>query len=239
MKLSYNLTWLVRIGLVAGIIFTGAHLLSMGNPNFFGPFSTSVIVATCAISWSAFRRAKIADDLVFFGPAIEFRREWHRFLSYGFVHADFWHLAFNMFTLWSFGAAAEQYFAYDFGSNGRFLYALFYASALVVSIWPTFVKHRRDSAYVSLGASGAVSAVLSYVVLTDPSVGVYVYFIPMPGWAFLVLFISISIYLGKRPGSRINHNAHVVGSIYGLLCAMLTGYLAGVNLVSNFISYLI
>ena len=198
--------------------------------------NTLLVVITAVVSFMALRSESLMDRLVFFGPAISRRGEKQRFITYGFVHADFAHLFFNMFTLWSFGEWAQQFFVQLWPGSGEVIYVVFYLVALVVSIYPDYVQHKFDSAYVSLGASGAVSAVLALEVIIRPSDVLYVYGIPMTGWQYLVLFTVVSVFLGRRPGSRINHRAHLVGSAFGVIAAFVVGVLAHYDVWANLVS---
>ncbi len=199
---------------------------------------TNVIIGlTIVVTFLAWRSPELMDKLVFFGPALSRDRQFYRLVTYGFVHADFWHVAFNMFTLWSFGSVAEEFINAEFSGLGPLVYLAFYFLALVISIYPSYRKHRNDMSYVSLGASGAVSAVLAFVVISDPSTGVYVYGIPMRGWQYLILFVVGSVYFGRKPNSRINHTAHLVGTVVGLVFAIFAGWTVGYNVVHEFVTY--
>ena len=127
---------------------------------------TLVIVAiTVLVSWRGFNDQRLLGRLILWPPAVQRNRQYDRLLTYGFVHADWMHLLFNMITFWSFGSAVERVFSAWITPLG---FVLFYLSAIVVSILPTFIKHQRDANYRSLGASGGVSAVLFAAILFDP-----------------------------------------------------------------------
>ena len=176
---------------------------------------TIVIVAiTVLVSWRAFNDRALLDRLILWPPAVQRRKQYDRLLTYGFVHADWMHLLFNMITLWSFGTAVERVFSEWITPVG---YVLFYLSAIVVSILPTYIAHRNDPNYRSLGASGAVSAVLFAFILLAPWATIGVFFIPMPAIVFAVLYIAYSIWMDKRGGDNINHGAHLAGAAYGVL----------------------
>ena len=176
---------------------------------------TIVIVAiTVLVSWRAFNNPALLDRLILWPPAVQRRKQYDRLLTYGFVHADWMHLLFNMITLWSFGTAVERVFSEWITPVG---YVLFYLSAIVVSILPTYLTHRHDPHYRSLGASGGVSAVLFAFILVDPWATIGVMFIPMPAIVFAVLYIAYSIWMDKRGGDNINHGAHLAGAAYGVL----------------------
>src|SRR5689334_11426663 len=119
-----------------------------------------IVVITCVVSFVAFSNQKIIDALIFNPPAISHRNEWYRFFSCGLIHADIMHLAFNMFSFYVFGKIVEEKFADIFGEKGSLLYGLMYIAALGVCLVPTYMQHKENYNYRSLGASGAVSAVV-------------------------------------------------------------------------------
>ena len=124
--------------------------------------SLILVLANCAVSIPAFNNNKLMNDLIFYPPAIANNNQYYRFITHGFLHADIAHLAFNMIALYSFGGAVEQIFSLDclFGSMGKVYYLLMYMVALVVATLPTYQKNKNNYQYRSLGASGAVSAVV-------------------------------------------------------------------------------
>ncbi len=179
------------------------------------PITLLLIGVTCVVSLIAFRTPSLLMRLILWPPAIDRHRQYDRLVTYGFIHADFWHLLFNMVTLFFFGRVMEQVMTQLSGS--RLTYVAFYFSALVVSILPTYLKHQKDPNYRSLGASGAVSAVLFAYILIDPWARIGVFFIPMPAIVFAVLYIAYSIWMDRRGGDNINHGAHLAGAAYGIL----------------------
>ena len=182
---------------------------------------TIVIVAvTVLVSWRAFNDRALLERLILWPPAVERRKQYDRLLGYGFVHADWMHLIFNMITLWSFGTAVERVFSEWITPVG---YVLFYLSAIVVSILPTYITHRNDANYRSLGASGGVSAVLFAFILFDPWSTLIIFPIPVPIPAFLValLYVGYSIWMDRRGRDNVNHSAHLWGAAYGLLFTVL------------------
>ena len=182
---------------------------------------TIVIVAiTVLVSWMAFNNPRLLERLILWPPAIERQKQYDRLLTHGFIHADWMHLLFNMITLWSFGTAVERAFSQMITPAG---YVLFYLSAIVVSILPTYITHRRDPNYRSLGASGGVSAVLFSFILFDPWSTLIIFPIPLPIPAFLfaVLYVGYSIWMDRRGGGNVNHSAHLWGAAYGVLFTVL------------------
>lgn len=177
-----------------------------------------IIAITCIVSYMAFNNRRLLDDLILWPPAIKRQREYYRLVTYGVIHADFSHLLFNMFTLFFFGRVMERFFTETLGSLG---FALFYIGALVISILPTYLKNRDNPEYRSLGASGAVSAVLFSYILLAPWSRIIVLVIPMPAIVYAVLYTGYSIYMDRRGHGNINHSAHLWGAAYGILFTVL------------------
>jgi membrane associated rhomboid family serine protease len=173
-----------------------------------------IILVTCAISILAFRNEKLISDLILWPPAISRGKQYYRLLSYGFIHADGTHLLFNMITLYFFGRLIEQFMASYIGTLG---FVAFYLSAIVVSILPTYVKNVGNPAYRSLGASGAVSAILFAFVLLQPWATILIFFIPCPAIIYAVIYVGYSIYMDRKGSDNINHSAHLWGAAYGVL----------------------
>jgi len=180
----------------------------------------AIIAVTCIVSWIAFKDGKLMQRLLLWPPAIEKKHEYWRLLSYGLVHADFQHLLFNMITLFFFGRALEGSGLYSahLGSLGLLW---FYLGGLLVSILPTYIQNRRNANYHSLGASGAVSAVLFASILLYPWSMIFVVFFPVPAILYAVAFVAYSIWMDHRGGSYINHSAHMWGAAYGIVFTVL------------------
>jgi membrane associated rhomboid family serine protease len=173
-----------------------------------------IIIVTCLVSIGGFNNQKIIDDLIFHPASMKGGKQLHRYITHGFIHADAFHLIFNMFTLYFFGNLIEVGFTTWSGSKLTFL--VFYLSALIVASIPDYAKHKDQYNYRSLGASGAVNAILFSFILIAPWQQIMVWFIPMPAIVFAVLYTIYSIYMDKRGGDNINHSAHLWGAAYGL-----------------------
>ena len=177
-----------------------------------------IIGVTVLVSWQAFNNRALLDRLILWPPAIERHRQYDRLVTHGFIHADGQHLLFNMITLFFFGRAIEPVFVERIGMLG---FAAFYLSAIVIAIMPTYFRHQRDANYRSLGASGAVSAVLFSFVLFAPWSLIFVFFIPVPAIVYAVLYIGYSIWMDRRGGDNVNHSAHLWGAVYGMLFTVM------------------
>ncbi|MDR2873061.1 MAG: rhomboid family intramembrane serine protease [Xanthomonadaceae bacterium] len=174
-----------------------------------------LIGGTCLVSWLAFNKPKLMERLILWPPAIERDRQYERLLTYGFIHADFMHLLFNMITLYFFGGLIESVMIRLTGSI--WTYPAFYLAAVAVSILPSYFRNQKNPRYYSLGASGAVSAVLFAYVLLAPWSMILVFFIPVPAILFAVFYVGYSIWMNHRGGDRINHSAHLSGAAFGIL----------------------
>lgn len=192
-----------------------------------------IIIITVLVSLGGFSNQKVIDDLIFYPPAVTRQKQWYRFFSCGLIHADFGHLLFNMLSLYFFGPNVERAFSYFFPEAGRWVYLLLYISALLVSLLPTYFKNKDNHYYKSLGASGAVSAVIFAGLLLSPGSEVYIFFIPIPipGFIFAPLYILLSAWMDRRGGDNINHSAHIWGALYGLAFTVVVGFLSGNNVI--------
>jgi len=179
------------------------------------PITLALIAITALVSWRAFNDRRLADRMILWPPAISRHREYWRLLSYGLIHADFPHLLFNMITLFFFGRMIEQVMVQLTGS--MLTYPAFYLTALAVSILPSYLKNQNNPNYLSLGASGAVSAVLFAFILLSPWTIILVMFIPAPAILYAVFYVGYSIWMDRRGGDRINHSAHLAGAAFGVL----------------------
>jgi membrane associated rhomboid family serine protease len=180
--------------------------------------TTIIVIITTLVSIGGFSNRKIIEDLIFYPPAVTRQNQWYRFFTCGLIHADWGHLFFNMLSLYLFGQYVEDAFGDLFGVYGKWVYLALYISALLISLLPTFAKNKNNYQYRSLGASGAVSAVIFAGLMLTPTLGIYIFFIPIPipGFIFAPLYLIISALLDKKGAGNINHSAHIWGSIYGL-----------------------
>lgn len=170
------------------------------------------LVITVAVSVWAFNDDKLLNRLLLYPSGMYKPEEYYRFLTSGFVHADWMHLIFNMVSLYFIGSGVEYYF-HAFGAAK--MYLLLYLLGIIVSSLPSFFKHRRNAYYRSLGASGGVSAVMFSLVYISPWSTLYVFGIRMYAMVYAVLFVVFSIYMGRQNRDHINHDAHLWGALFG------------------------
>lgn len=205
----------------------------------------AIVALTCIISFTAFSNEKITEDLIFYPPAITYKNQWYRFITCGFIHADIMHLAFNMYSFYLFGEMVESAFVSIFGNKGKALYLILYITALVVCLLPTYIQHKENYHYRSLGASGAVSAVIFVGIFLNPTMQMGIFPIPIniPGFIFGPIYLALSAYLAKKGHGNINHSAHIWGAIFGILilvvaCQFLSDYRPIAVFFSDILSYL-
>jgi membrane associated rhomboid family serine protease len=197
----------------------------------------AIVIITSIISLTALSNQKVIDDLIFNPPAIKNRNQWYRFFSCALIHGDLMHLIFNMYTLYSLGGLVEQYFKLIFGNAGGILYVVLYITSQFLCLIPTYIKHQNDYHYRSLGASGAVSAVVFTGILLSPTTRLIVFIIPMPAFVFGIIFLAASIYLDKKgKGNTLNHSAHFWGALAGIVLFVIFSYtLAHFDAIGNFV----
>ena len=138
--------------------------------------------------------------------------EWYRFITGGFVHVAWWHLAFNLITLYYFGPALEA-------RLGSLAFLVLYFGSELAAHALTFKAHKSDASYNAVGASGAISGVLFGYCLFEPFSLLFIMgVIPVPAIVFAVGFVVISLRAMKRGQlGGIAHEAHLGGAIGGVL----------------------
>lgn len=154
--------------------------------------------------------------------SIVHRNQYQKLLTSGFIHADWIHLFFNMFTLYFFGNIMEKILNYYFDSSGPFYFLLLYFLGMLIADIPSVIKHRNNPNYNSLGASGAVSAVLFASILFVPTNKICLFAaLCMPGFIFGILYLIYTYYQGRRMADNINHDAHLFGALFGIIFSMI------------------
>jgi membrane associated rhomboid family serine protease len=147
----------------------------------------------------------------------------------GFIHADIGHLLFNMITFYFFAFPLERYI-------GTVPFVILYFVGLVASHSCTWFKHRNNPEYASLGASGAVSAVLFAYIVYFPTTTLMIIPIPIPIPAalFAVAYVAYSYWASTRSRDRINHDAHLCGALSGIAFVAATDPTAFARLLAIF-----
>jgi membrane associated rhomboid family serine protease len=145
------------------------------------------------------------------------QKEYAPIITHAFVHADFAHLLFNSLALYSFGVSLER-------TIGTTRFVILYLLGLVIASLGTVFKHRNDPDYASLGASGAILAVVFANIVYYPKSTVLLFFVPMPAVVFAFGYLAYTWWASTHSRGRINHDAHFDGAITGLIFVGLTDF---------------
>ena len=192
----------------------------MGNTN---SLSFMLMAITVAISLLAWQKPSWMDAMTMSPYRINKKQEYWRFLTSGFIHADFTHLFFNLFSFYFFGTQLEYIFSIIFPGIGGYVYVVFYLLAILVADLPTYFKQRNNSYFNSLGASGAVSAVIFAGIMFFPTEKIYLFgVLGIPGFIYAGLFTWYSIAMDRKGRDYVNHSAHLYGGLFGVLFITLT-----------------
>lgn len=182
-----------------------------------------IIIANALLSVTAFQNRQFFYKLDFQPYMIVRKQEWYRFVSHAFLHADWAHLAVNMFVLYQFGQFVEQAFAGLFGTKWMLYFPMLYLGGILFSTIPGFARQRDNYNYHGVGASGAVSAIVYAFILIEPMAPLGLLFIPfrIPAWLFGLLYLALEYYLDKNSNSQIAHSAHYYGAVFGVIFTFL------------------
>ncbi|WP_235298318.1 rhomboid family intramembrane serine protease [Portibacter marinus] len=183
-----------------------------------------IIVLTALISYKGFSDRGFFEKFKHYPYAEYKNKEYYRMLSSGFLHGGWAHLIFNVYVLLMFGNIVEEYFVFQFGIlPGRLLYLAMYLTCIIAANLPSFFKHRDNPGYGAIGASGAVSGVIFISILFRPMSGIGIIFIPVyiPAFIFGILYLAYSSWAARKQDTRIGHDAHFYGALYGMLFIIL------------------
>jgi membrane associated rhomboid family serine protease len=169
-----------------------------------------VLVSLVAWSHESIKRALMLN------PYLVGRGQVHRLLTAGWIHGDAGHLIFNMLAFYIF---AERVLS----ALGALWFLILYVSAAIVAFIPTTLRYLKKPRYNSLGASGAVAAVMLSAILLDPTIKLHLLLfpVPVPGFVFAVLYLAYSAWQSRGSRDGVNHDAHFSGAAYGILVTYL------------------
>lgn len=176
----------------------------------------SLIGLNVLVSFKGFSDINFFESFLFSSKAIRYNKEFIRFISSGFLHADYMHLFFNMFGLYMFGKYVVPI--------GWGMFLLIYIGSLLFGNILSFIIHANSSIdYRAIGASGAVSGIMFAYVIISPESEIYSFFIPfgIPSWIYAIGYMALSIYGISKRSDNIGHEAHLGGAIGGMLITIL------------------
>ncbi|WP_343522579.1 rhomboid family intramembrane serine protease [Pedobacter sp.] len=193
------------------------------------PVASVIFVFTIITSLYAFYDHSLYGKFMLHPYSVSKGQNVYTLITSGLVHADWMHLFFNMFTFYAFAFTLESLM-------GSWRFGILYFLGLVLSDLPTVIKHKDHFNYNSLGASGAISAVLFSYILYNPMSKIYIMFIPIgiPAVLFGILYLIYCAYASRNSRDHINHDAHFFGALTGLIFTII--FVPGI--LQNFIAML-
>lgn len=162
-----------------------------------------------------------------------------QFFTYMFLHGSFTHLFFNMFALWMFGCVIEEtwgrnrfLFYYIFCGIGAGLcqelvqYVSYASEGLAAYDYVSLQGYGKMAvadylnSWCTIGASGAVYAILLAFGMTYPDNRIFIFPLPVPIKAkwFVVGYAAIELFMAvNSQGDGVAHIAHLGGMLFGFL----------------------
>jgi membrane associated rhomboid family serine protease len=202
------------------------------------PITLFILITTVIASVMAFSNPELRYKLMFIPYNIKHRKnQEYRFLAHIFIHADWMHLLFNMYVLYGFGTYVEWIFQeLDPGAKGMLNYGMLYFGGALFATLVPFGRNKDNPNYLSLGASGAVSAVIFASIILIPGIEIGLFFLPkIPGYLFGILYLAFEFYMDKRGNTGIAHDAHIGGAVFGVVYVIVTQF----NQFQTFIAFLL
>lgn len=184
-----------------------------------------LIAITCAITAWGLNNTLIFQRYQFKIGEIRYNKQYRRLITSAFLHADWLHLFFNMFTLYFFSRVIVYVY-------GVWLFLLLYFGAVLAGSLFSLWLYKNRPSYTAIGASGGVSGVLFAAIAIAPLQTIYLYFIPVTAWIFATLYFaySVTMMLKPRQWDNTGHAAHLGGAVCGMaFVAILTPMLIAAN----------
>lgn len=192
-----------------------------------------IIIVTVIVSLYAFENPDVKYKLLFNPYSVVHQKKWYKVISHAFIHADFMHLFMNMYVLYMFGILVEGFLLVNY-RFGIAYYLVLYFGGILFATLPALYKHSDNVHYNSLGASGAVSAVLFSAIVISPGETLYLFaVIPIKAFVFGPLYLLYEYYMGKRGRTNIAHDAHFAGAVFGIFFTLILDFNYFIN---NFIN---
>ncbi|MDX2361297.1 MAG: rhomboid family intramembrane serine protease [Crocinitomicaceae bacterium] len=210
---------------------------------------TIILIGTVLVSLSAFNNSKLRDDMMYIPYDVKHNKNYKRIFTHILIHSDYMHLAFNMMSLYFLGSLfldtpCHTYLGRDCGliqSYGEFqgqlhFLILYVFGGLFAALIP-YLRNQDNPNYRSLGASGAVSAVIFAAILWNPSMNLYLFFIPIgiPAYIFGPLYLAFEYYSHKKGNSGIAHDAHIGGALFGIVYVLIINIDKGKEFLNYFV----
>lgn len=183
----------------------------------YTPVASIIFVITIATSLWAFYNDNIYANMILHPYSVARKERMYTVITSGLIHNDWMHLFFNMLTYYFFAFNLERIL-------GHWQFGLLYVLSLILSDLPTIYKHKNDDWYNSLGASGAVSAVIFSSILFFPLRPLGFILIPgvqIPSFLFAILYLVYCNHASRQGRDNINHDAHLFGALSGMIITIV------------------
>ena len=204
------------------------------------PITFAIILITCIVSIISFNNSNVKKELILSPYKVLNEKKVWLLITHAFIHADYLHLFFNMYVLYMFGSYLELYFEYN-ASLGFISYILFYILSAIFATIPALYKNGNNPNYLSLGASGAVSAVVFAYIVLNPLRELGIILLPgiwIPGFIFGILYLVAENYMSKKKYSNIAHDAHISGSLFGVFFILFFDLKNASNFIETISTYI-
>ena len=204
------------------------------------PITFAIILITCIVSIISFNNSNVKKELILSPYKVLNEKKVWLLITHAFIHADYLHLFFNMYVLYMFGPYLELYFEYN-ASLGFISYILFYILSAIFATIPALYKNGNNPNYLSLGASGAVSAVVFAYIVLNPLRELGIILLPgiwIPGFIFGILYLVAENYMSKKKYSNIAHDAHISGSLFGVFFILFFDLKNASNFIDTISTYI-
>lgn len=181
-----------------------------------GIASLIIIICNFLFSYRGFKNIGFYEQYVFEVDKVLIHKEYIRLVSSGFLHVSWFHLIFNMISLYVFSSIIEN-------ALGIFLFLLIYFGGLIGGNLLSLFFHKNEGDYRAVGASGAVNAIIFAAIILFPQlkVGFFILPISIPGWIYGFIYMLYTIYGIRARYGNIGHDAHLGGALTGILIALL------------------
>jgi membrane associated rhomboid family serine protease len=179
------------------------------------PISVILILINCYVSWKGFNDRNFFERYEFSIEKVRIYKQYYRLVTSGFLHVNWMHLIFNMLALYFFSGSIESFF-------GPFQFLLIYFVSMMGGDLLSLFIHRYDSAYGSVGASGAVCGIIFAAIAVFPGMRIGFFFIPVaiPAWIYGLAYVAYSIYGIRSRRDNVGHESHLAGALIGMLLAV-------------------
>ncbi len=197
-----------------------------------------VLLCIILVSMRGFNHRGFQEKLLYIPYEVKHHHAYYRIVSHIFIHQDWAHLLFNLFTLYFLGEHLEMLLKMTYGEiiGGAHWLILFFGGGVFATLY-SYYKHQDNSNYRSLGASGAVSSIVFAMIICNPQMELMIMFFPFPIKAYIFgpLYLLFEYYGHKKGRSGIAHDAHIGGALFGVMYIFLINFEQGVAFFKQFI----